>query len=128
MHATAVGKIHLAFAKEDLKAEEAPIREAFTEATLMNPLDLDRELEGIRKSGLAWNHEEWIPGLLVVATPVWLSGRMLGAVAIALPSSQRSEIGVARLENEVRSAADRIERRLSGEEVGAQGQESRVDE
>ncbi|MFL2935103.1 MAG: IclR family transcriptional regulator [Myxococcota bacterium] len=126
IHATAVGKIHLAFAQEDLGSEKEPTREAFTDATLMDPADLGRELKGIRACGLAWNHEEWIPGLLVVAAPVWLTGRMLGAVAIALPSSRRSELGVARLEREVRRAADRIERRLSGNEVSAKRREIRV--
>ncbi|MEE3326172.1 MAG: IclR family transcriptional regulator [Myxococcota bacterium] len=127
VHATAVGKIFLAFSGKALKDEGVQEREAFTEATLVEPEKMRAELERIRQSGVAWNQEEWIPGLFVVAAPVWLTGRMLGAVAIALPSSRRSDLGVALLEKEVRKAADRIGGRLSGQEVGAMEGESRAD-
>ena len=127
VHATAVGKIYLAFSEETLLAEAAEDREAFTQSTLVRPDELEREIEQIRESGVAWNREEWIPGLFVVAAPVRVSGRMLGSVAIALPSSRRHELGEALLEGEVQMAAKRISERLSGQRTDSLRRERRTD-
>ena len=127
VHATAVGKIHLAFSEEIFLSEAAEDREAFTQSTLVQPHELERDIEQIRESGVAWNREEWIPGLFVVAAPIQVSGRMLGSVAIALPSSRRYELGEALLEAEVRIAAKRISERLSGQRIDSLRQERRAD-
>jgi DNA-binding IclR family transcriptional regulator len=127
VHATAVGKIYLAFSEEIYLSEAAEDREAFTQSTLIQPHELEREIEQIRESGVAWNREEWIPGLFVVAAPVQVSGRMLGSVAIALPSSRRYELGEALLESEVRIAAKRISERLSGQRTDSLRRERRAD-
>lgn len=126
VHATAVGKAYLAFAPDVLADPGSQGHEAFTEATLVDPGKLEAELGRIRESGVAWNQEEWIPGLFVVAAPVWLTGRMLGAVAVALPSSRRSDLGVAFLEREVQKAADRIGGRLCGQDVNGLEQEAQA--
>ena len=113
--------------EEIFLAEAAEDREAFTQSTLVRPDELEREIEQIRESGVAWNREEWIPGLFVVAAPVRVSGRMIGSVAIALPSSRRHELGEALLEGEVRMAAKRISERLSGQRTDSLRRERRAD-
>ncbi len=117
VHATAVGKLYLAFAKQSLSESEADARRPFTDRTLTGAVELAHEVERIRDRGVAWNRDEWISGLSVVAAPVQMSGRMLAAVAIALPTSRLPELGEERLAAEVKAAARHIGERLSGDRM-----------
>jgi|SRR5579862_1797501 len=81
-HATAAGKVMLAFA--EIRAE-APLA-AYTEQTITDPAALEEELERIRGRGWADAYEEREPGLNAVAAPIWASGRLLaGIVALQGP-------------------------------------------
>lgn len=115
VHATAVGKLQLAFAPEDLEPFD---REAFTGQTLVDPLDLEREVERTRVTGVAANRGEWIPGLSVVAAPVFHAGVLAGCVAIAASSPRLdaldAELGPNGVVDRMRAAAEAVAARLGG--------------
>ena len=114
VHATAVGKLYLAFAPECLTKQPADALESFTPLTVVHRDALERELAGVRASGLARNRDEWIRGLSVLAAPVFLHERLVAAVALALPSQALSDHRPGELEQSVRAAAEQIGARLSG--------------
>jgi IclR family acetate operon transcriptional repressor len=114
VHATAVGKLQLAFAPGDVVLGET--FDAFTPATRATPEALAREVELARRRGFAENRDEWIPGLAVVAAPVLVAGSMAGAISIAVPSARLDELGPAALAARAVRAGGRVAARLSGEE------------
>jgi DNA-binding IclR family transcriptional regulator len=126
VHATAAGKLYLAFAPEEVPppgSEEAP---SYTERTLTDRVALAAESARALENGLAWNRDEWIPGLSVIAAPIRAGQRMLAALALALPSSRLESLGENLLCERIRAAADEISRRLSGPLPGAPGGKSGV--
>ncbi|MGD8860207.1 MAG: IclR family transcriptional regulator [Myxococcales bacterium] len=110
--ATAAGKLYLAHAPDLLRL--SPERERFTEHTVFDGEAFQREMERARADGYAVNRQEWIAGLSVVAAPVFVHGRLLGAVCVALPSSRADELGECALGATVQDAASRIVRRMEG--------------
>ena len=112
-HATAIGKVHLAFAPDDVRAA-VPELHRFTPATLVDPVRLAREIERVRASGVAEMHDEWIPGLSGVAAPIRLGTRLLGAIALAAPSSHFSGERLRAFREGVLAAASEIESRVAG--------------
>lgn len=113
-HATAVGKLFLAFAPERLAAPECPL-ECFTERTLVDPAALEREVTLARERGFAENREEWIPGLAVVAAPIISAGHLLAALAVAAPAPRLEALGRAQVARRTREAAARVAARLEGD-------------
>lgn len=111
VHATAVGKLHLAFdpASVTLAPEPWP---AFTGHTPPTRAELEREVARARKKGWASNRDEWIPGMTVVAAPVLRRDRMLGCFVIAAPSSRVETGRLATLAGRVVAAAADIAARL----------------
>lgn len=88
-HATAAGKVLLAFGGIALPAEPLP---AFTPRTITRLVELERELERIRRSGYAEAREEREAGLAAVAAPVFDSrGDLVGIVGVQGPSSRFDE-------------------------------------
>ena len=121
VHATAVGKLQLAFAPEEVVLGER--FDAFTPATRATPEALAREVELARRRGYAENRDEWIPGLAVVAAPVLVAGAMSGAVSIAVPSARLTELDPASLAVRAVRAAERVAARLSGSEFAGTKEE-----
>lgn len=114
VHATAVGKLHLAFAPDSvsLPAEPWP---SFTGQTPGARAELEREVARAKKRGWATNRDEWIPGMTVVAAPVLLRERLLGCMVIAAPSSRVNNARLGALAERVVKAADDIAGRLEPE-------------
>src|SRR5262249_61911527 len=73
-HATAIGKLYLAFAPESLLPLE-PRLERYSPATVVDARALLREVEAVRTRGFATMRNEWIPDLAGVAGPIPGSGR-----------------------------------------------------
>jgi DNA-binding IclR family transcriptional regulator len=112
VHATAVGKLHLAFAPEAVRLGAR--LERFTSHTRTDRGTLERELARVRRRGVAESREEWMPGLVALAAPVWRGARLEAAVALAgpaarLPAARRTELGAR-----VAAAAQRASERLEG--------------
>jgi DNA-binding IclR family transcriptional regulator len=121
VHATAVGKLQLAFAPSEVELEER--LDAFTPATPATPEALSREVEQARQRGFAVNRDEWIAGLTVVAAPVAVAGRLLAALSIAIPSARLGELDLEDLTLRARHAAARVAARLTGRDGERDGRE-----
>jgi len=110
-HATAVGKLYLAFAADQI--DSAADLQAFTTRTLIEPSRLEAELAQVRERGWAENRDEWVMGLGVVAAPIRFRGGVVGAIAIAAASPRLEEMGDDRVSAAVMNAARAIEARLT---------------
>lgn len=110
---TAVGKALLAFSGTDVLARVSHSLRPATSSSIASPTQLARELTGIQRSGIAYDRQETIPGLICVAAPVlsW-SGEVVAAVSIsgpvhrfkpayAVPALRAVAAGVAKLAQEM---------------------------
>lgn len=111
VHATAVGKLYLAYSAASIQLERPLPR--YTQHTITSAGRLAREVRLARKSGSALSHGEWIDGLSVAAAPILLGERMVGAVCVAVPSVKLPQLG-ERVISEVLQAATSIGARLRG--------------
>ncbi|MCG8589277.1 MAG: IclR family transcriptional regulator [Proteobacteria bacterium] len=111
-HATAVGKLYLAFAPDEL-ADPAAL-EAFTERTAVTAEALAPDVERAGRQGWAVNVDEWIPGLSVLAAPLVCDGRLLGTLALAAATPRLEALGGEALAPRLVEAAAKIVARLQG--------------
>ena len=111
VHATAIGKVYLAFASD--QQAPAPL-EPFTDRTIVDRALLDQDVARVRTRGWAENEDEWTQGLAGVAAPIELRGRLCGAVAIAGPTQRLSRDRRGHFVAQVREAAAHIAGRLEG--------------
>ena len=89
MHASAMGKVLLAFSTEAIETEADRLGhlEAFTDATITTTEALIAELVAVTSVGYATNHEERYAGVCGVAAPVRSSGGLAHAsVGVQGPS------------------------------------------
>ncbi|TDJ13496.1 MAG: IclR family transcriptional regulator, partial [Deltaproteobacteria bacterium] len=91
--------------------------ERFTDRTATSAEALAGEVERIRRQGFAENREEWIPGLAVVAAPVRVGGRLVGALAVAAPVQRLDALGREWVGEQAMAAAARVAARLEGSET-----------
>ena len=111
-HATAFGKAGLAsLPPEDqeryLNAE--PLR-AHTDRTIVDPQRLREELAEIARRGIAWEHQEFVPGTSCLAATITADdGMLVGTVAVSAPV-QAYEGRVRHVEDRVRTCAARASR------------------
>lgn len=113
IHATAVGKLFLAFGDDAISAPPEPF-ERFAKRTRTAARQLDADVARTRRQGYAENCEEWIPGLAVVAAPVFGGARLLAAVAVALPEPRYTALGGPELARLAMAAAQRVAARMDG--------------
>ncbi|MFG2948406.1 IclR family transcriptional regulator [Streptomyces adustus] len=102
-HATAVGKVLLAY---DSQAAERAMNEPlgrYTSHTVSTPHELAAELDRIRCTGVAFDDEEYQPGLVCVAAPVLDRGGL--PVAALSVAGQRGRTDTRRLSMDVRRIA-----------------------
>ncbi len=89
-HARANGKVLLAWAWPEIR--EAYLRAhppvALTDATIVDPDELARELERIRRRGYALDREEYAVGVSCVAAPLLQDGHIIAAVGISVPTER----------------------------------------
>lgn len=114
VHATAAGKLYLAFAPERVGEVWLSPLPAFTPKTLRGRRALSDEVSRCRARGWASNCDEWISGLSVMAAPVMRGGRMEGVVALAAASTRFQQLGGEALSQHVVETARSITSRLSG--------------
>jgi DNA-binding IclR family transcriptional regulator len=113
VHATAAGKLVLAFAPGRVALPSGAL-ERFTPQTQGSRRELERELQSVRSRGFAENRDEWIPGLSVIATPVFARAELRGVLAVAAPSARMHELGRDGVAKRMRAASVRVGRRLEG--------------
>ena len=116
VHATAVGKLYLAFGGDAVSADGA--LEAFSDETITEPQALLDEIAGVRQRGYASQTDEWIPGMSVVAAPVLTAQRgvdhLHGALAVATATPRMQELGPEAVARRALAAAGRVAARLGG--------------
>ncbi len=91
-HATAAGKVMLAFTG---RRPSAPLAQ-YTERTIVDVAELDRELERVRRRGYAEAFEERERDLNAVAAPVWASGGELAAIVSVHGPARRFDRAAAK--------------------------------
>ncbi len=111
VHATAVGKLYLAYAPEQVELDEM---ERYTAHTVRSRKALGAEVERVRAQGWATNIEEWQAGLAVAAAPILSHGRLYGAVALATVAARYTAIGMTTATRYVVHAAEGIALRIEG--------------
>jgi IclR family transcriptional regulator, acetate operon repressor len=111
VHATAVGKLFLAFGESPLV--RMPL-ERFTDYTPTSAVELERAVARARRDRTATSQEEWMPGLSVLAAPIIVRDRMRGALALGAPTPRLDAPTEAALLARVRDAAESISARLAG--------------
>lgn len=113
LHATAVGKLYLAFGSGQVRFPSGPLQ-AFTRETAVDTGALRAATAETKLRRWASNRDEWIPGLSVLAAPVLVGERLRAAVALAMPSQRLDEFGEENLARRVVAAGQRIAGRLEG--------------
>ena len=114
-HATAAGKVMLAFGSPDAREVAPGGLTAFTERTITDPQALAAELEAVRASGIAEAVGEREPDLNALAAPVIGRGGELVAIlglqgpATRLPANTRRALRAP-----LRKAAEELGRSLGG--------------
>ena len=94
VHATAVGRVFLAFSGD--LAIPAPLT-AYTRRTPQTAARLERLVEQARNERWALSVDEWHEGLAAVAAPVFCGERLIGAVAVACSSARLRQLGERQL-------------------------------
>ncbi|MGY1741813.1 MULTISPECIES: IclR family transcriptional regulator [unclassified Blastococcus] len=111
LHATAVGKVLLAAAPDDVVENALRSLTRATRHTVVDPRRLRRELAEIRRRGYARTAEEMSLGTHSVAVPVQVEGTsVVAALGIVVPSSRRD---VTRLAPVLQVAAGGVGRQLA---------------
>lgn len=111
-HATAFGKAGLASlsieGRETYLAKD-PLP-AHTDRTITDPEQLRRELEEIAARGVAWEHQEFVPGTACLAATIKADdGMLLGTVALSAPVAAYAG-RVRHVEDRLRACASRAGR------------------
>ena len=111
LHATGVGKVLLAYAPDEvLDGLLARGLERLTERTIVDPDELRRDLDKVRRMGFAYTRDEMTMGSVSVGAPVYGShDTVVAAISIVIDSRSTD---VARLAPVVRTAARGLSRRL----------------
>ncbi|MET0420057.1 MAG: IclR family transcriptional regulator [Actinoplanes sp.] len=112
MHATGVGKVLLAYAPDDVRAEALGRLARITPYTITQPARLLDQLRRVRAEGYATTGEEMSLGACSVAVPVrGAEGEVVAALGIVVPDLRRERV---RLVSALRVAAHGIGRTLTG--------------
>ncbi|MFB9376135.1 IclR family transcriptional regulator [Kineococcus gynurae] len=112
-HATAFGKLLLAGMDEDEAARHLDRygTPALTSSTFTDRDALAEHLAEIGRAGLAWEHEEFVPGMTCAAAGVRNgAGMLVGAVAISSPTEALTSMRAAEVERALRESANRVSR------------------
>ncbi|WP_084526341.1 IclR family transcriptional regulator [Nocardia vaccinii] len=113
---TAVGKALLALEQADVRAHVLglPLR-SYTRNSITDPARLARELDAVRRTGVAVEREEAAPGGCCLAAPVLSAGDPIAALSVSVPTdSFKPEL----LAPAVRTAALALSRTLSRTPAG----------
>ena len=109
LHSTAVGKVLLAFAPEEVAAQVLGSLTRITPYTLVQPGLLRQQLARVRRHGYATTSEEMSLGASSVAVPVWRGSSVVASLGVVVPDLKRDR---PRLVGVLQAAAHGIGREL----------------
>jgi IclR family acetate operon transcriptional repressor len=119
LHATAAGKVMLAFGDPDRWPQTARQLPAHTERTITDPRVLAQELNAVRERGMAEAVGEREPDLNALAAPVRGRGGELAAIlGLQGPAARLGKAKRHELQRPLRRAATELSRSLGGPGVG----------
>ena len=124
MHCTGVGKVLLSGMTDDEIARliETQRLDAYTRHTIIEPGQLMRELESIRKKGTSVDNEELNPGVKCVAAPIRdRSGVVVAAISLSGPAHRFTPGVIRRFEKEIKHTAMEISKMLGFFQTSNQG-------
>jgi IclR family transcriptional regulator, KDG regulon repressor len=111
LYCTACGKILLAFMSEqDRRAFYGRnLLKSFTRNTITDVFQLEREFERIRKDGVAYDMEDYKPGLWAIAVPVY-NGRneIIAAASIIVPPARADAEGIKYLTGVIKNCGKEL--------------------
>ena len=110
-HATAFGKILLAGMSGEQVAKYIEVHgmPQLTPHTMTSPEVLGEHLQKVAHLGIAWEHEEFVPGMTCAAIAVRnSSGMIVGAVAVSAPSGEITPERERRLEHLLRDSSNQV--------------------
>lgn len=115
-YAVSSGKVMLACTDDaGLRQYLARVKlKAFTKNTITRAAELKKELELVRKDNLAWSLEEYTPGIVGLAVPVFdAQANLAGSLNIAYPAARDSAVQRKRLTAALRAAAASMQAELA---------------
>ncbi len=113
IHATSSGKVFLAWMDADRRAAALKGRlEAFTEHTITDRRQLEKQLVDVREHGFAFTYEEHEIGLTAVAAPIrGLTGEIIAAITVSGPNFRIDRDAIPGIAEQVIAAAAEISER-----------------
>jgi IclR family acetate operon transcriptional repressor len=105
-HAQSIGKAILAWLPEDEARRIVGANLArFTEHTITDPAKFMEELRHVRRSGHAFDDEEYLPGVVCIGAAVRdQAGAVIGGISASMPTMRASKEHLALLRDEVIAA------------------------
>ncbi len=125
MHCTGVGKALMSgMTEEEIdRVIEARGLNMHTRHTISEPQRLKRELEAIRKKGIALDNEELDLGVKCVAAPIKdRSGAVVAAISLSGPTQRFTPAATRRFGKEIKQASMEISRTLGAAPAAASGE------
>lgn len=115
-HATSIGKAILAWLPEnEIRRVLASGMTRFTEHTITALPDLIEALRHVRREGVAFDREEFIPGVICIGAPIRdQAGAVIGAISASMPKMRATDEHVAMTRAEILAAT-----RALSEDYGA---------
>ncbi|NMR30527.1 IclR family transcriptional regulator [Arthrobacter sp. SF27] len=88
LHSRASGKVLLAFAPEDFRAAvlDSLSFDRLTPNTITSRKAFTEELQRVAEEGVAYDNQEFALGVDCIAAPIWVSGSVIGAFTVSVPS------------------------------------------
>lgn len=110
MTCTGLGKAILAFLPEEYKEQHINHKELprLTENSIVSMVELNKELEVIKKQGYAVDDEEIELGIRCVAAPLFSNGEVVGAMSISMLSPYATKERIHLLAQEIMEATASI--------------------
>ncbi len=120
LHASATGKAIFAFLepKEQRQIIKNIGLQAFTDATITDPVVLQAEVDKIREAGFSESHGEAIEGTYGIAAPIFsASGRVVASIGASVPVHRGEGEDRRHLIQLLTEAAEQITQELSSQEA-----------
>jgi len=118
MLANATGRAILAFLDDteidEYLATHRPV--AHTTRTLTKIKEIRNELNEIRKAGIAYGREEYMPGITALAAPIFnIQGRPIASIGVALPTVRLTQKIERKIESVLLAQTAALSRRLGAD-------------
>ena len=107
-HATAAGKVLLAYRPPWRDSILSKPLQPYTDRTITSPVEIEAAATQTRTRGYAIEDGEYTPGTLGIAAPVWMNDNVPAALAISVDSATQVSPDIDALLRRVLSSADAI--------------------